>query len=84
MLVEFDEDESDESEEGSEEEYEEESDNWTCLVEVWHNTESGSNFLNLNDIHENYVSKKYIELLFSTKQKRTEVLHSVLVNFTIN
>ena len=32
--------------------------------------QSGSNFLNLNDIHENYVSKKYIELLFATKQKK--------------
>ena len=33
--------------------------------------QSGSNFLNLNDIHENYVSKKiYFELLFSTKQKK--------------
>ena len=46
--------------------------------------QSGSNFLNLNDIHENYVSKKYIELLFSTKQKKTEVLQIVFVNFTNN
>ena len=45
--------------------------------------QSGSNFLNLNDIHKNY---KYIELLFSTKQKKkkTEVLQIVFVNFTNN
>ena len=42
----------------------------------------GSNFLNLNDIHVNYVSQKNIELLFSTKQKKTEVLQIVFVNFT--
>ena len=46
--------------------------------------QSGSNFPNLNDIHENYVLKKYIALLFSTKQKKTEVLQIVFVNFTNN
>ena len=45
--------------------------------------QSGSNFINLNNIHENYVSKKNIELLFSTKQK-TEVRQIVFVNFTNN
>ena len=40
--------------------------------------QSGSNFLNLNDIHENYVSKKYIELLFSTKQKKLRSFRSSL------
>ena len=38
----------------------------------------GSNFLNLNNIHENYVSKKNIELLFSTKQKKLRSFRSSL------
>ena len=46
--------------------------------------QSGSNFLNLNGIHENYVSKKYIELLFQRSKKQTEVLQIVFVNFTNN
>ena len=45
--------------------------------------QSGSNFLNLNDIHENYVSKKNIELLFQ-RSKKTEVVQIVFVNFTNN
>ena len=39
---------------------------------------SGSNFLNLNDIHENYVSKKNMELLFSSKQKKLRSFRSPL------
>ena len=52
------------------------------IERVWLNFDTiqqgGSNFLNLNDIHENYVSKKYIELLFSMKQKKLRSFRSSL------
>ena len=32
--------------------------------------QSGSNFLNLNDIHENYVSKKKYLVAFFTEAKK--------------
>ena len=33
--------------------------------------QSGSNFLNLNDIHENYVSKKIYRVAFFNEAKKT-------------
>ena len=46
--------------------------------------QGGSNFLNLNDIHKNYVSKKKLSCFFQRKAKNTEVLQIVFVNFTNN